>query len=147
MTAAGGRGGPGSVDGPGDDPEDERLLTRLRQLGLIELDALLFGAGPDARARLVAAYADDLADALSVARARMAGLLGVLSAGPDPLGLVAAGPEVRAGGGALEAAGRLAQALSRRAEACRTLARLDEACAVLLPRLFAVERMRRSSSS
>ncbi|HLU66584.1 MAG TPA: hypothetical protein VKZ63_09930 [Kofleriaceae bacterium] len=132
-----------SASGPADDlAGDERLLARLRQLGLVELDALLFGAAGPERARLLAAHADDLADALGRARERMAALVQAIAAGPDPLALVSAPREVRARDGATRAAGGLAARLFDRAEAARTLARLDQACAALLPRLFELERRR-----
>ena len=123
------------------DPDD-LLLGRLRQLGLIDLEALTFGAAGELRGELVAAYADDLADALSRARARMAELVKSIAGGPDPLQLVSAPAEVRARGGAGEAASRLAARLGERADACRQLARLDEACALLLPRLVDVDKKR-----
>lgn len=121
---------------------DDLLLGRLRQLGLIDLDALTFGAAGDLRGELVAAYADDLAEALGRARQRMGELVKSIASGPDPLQLASAPPEVRARGGAGEAASRLAGRLGERAEACRQLARLDEACALLLPRLVEVDRKR-----
>ena len=121
---------------------DDRLLGRLRQLALIELEALTFGAAAELRGDLVAAYADDLADALERARARMAELVTSIAGGPDPLQLASAPPEVRARGGAGEAASRLAARLGERADACRQLARLDEACALLLPRLVDVDTKR-----
>jgi hypothetical protein len=121
---------------------DDLLLGRLRQLSLIDLDALTFGAGAEQRGELVAAYADDLADALVRARERMAELVKSIASGPDPLALVSAPSEVRARGGAGEAASRLASRLADRAEASRQLARLDDACAVLLPRLVDVDKKR-----
>jgi hypothetical protein len=131
---------------PGRDAEildgDDLLLGRLRQLGLIELEALTFGTAAELRGELVAAYADDLADALARARQRMAELVASIASGPDPLQLASAPPEVRARGGAGEAAGRLAARLGERADACRRLARLDDACALLLPRLVDIDRKR-----
>jgi hypothetical protein len=121
---------------------DDRLLGRLRQLALIELEALTFGAAAELRGDLVAAYADDLADALERARARMAELVTSIASGPDPLQLASAPPDVRARGGAGEAASRLAARLGERADACRQLARLDEACSLLLPRLVELDRRR-----
>jgi len=121
---------------------DDLLLGRLRQLSLIDLDALTFGAAADQRGELIAAYADDLADALVRARQRMAELVTSIATGPDPLQLASAPAEVRARGGAGEAASRLSSRLADRAEACRQLARLDDACAVLLPRLVDVDRKR-----
>jgi hypothetical protein len=121
---------------------DDLLLGRLRQLSLIDLEALAFGAGAEQRGELVAAYADDLADALVHARQRMAELVKSIASGPDPLQLASAPAEVRARGGAGEAASRLAGRLADRAEACRQLARLDDACALLLPKLVEVDKKR-----
>ena len=118
---------------------DERLLARLRQLALVEPDALLFGAAEPQRGRLVRAHAEEIAEALGCARARMAELVASIAGGPDPLGVVAAAPAVRARGGA-EGGSRLAARLLERAEAARALARLDEACARLLPRLLDLDR-------
>jgi hypothetical protein len=72
---------------------DELMSARLRDLALVELDAL--GA-------LVAAYADDVADALRDARTRIAALRAQL-AGADPLAVVDApvrqrGSDVGVGG-------------------------------------------------
>jgi len=121
---------------------DDLLLGRLCQLSLIDLDALTFGAAADQRGELVAAYADDLADALVRARQRMGELVKSIASGPDPLQLASAPAEVRARGGAGEAASRLASRLAERAEASRQLARLDDACALLLPRLVDVDKRR-----
>lgn len=121
---------------------DDRLLGRLRQLSLVELDALVAGAGPERRAELLEAYAGDLADALARARARMGELVATIAKGPDPLALVGAPAATRAKSGATESSGRLAARLDERAEACRDLARLDEACALLLPRLIEIDRRR-----
>ena len=113
---------------------DDRLLGRLRQLSLVELDALVAGAGPERRAELLEAYAGDLADALARARARMGELVATIAKG--------APAATRAKSGATESSGRLAARLDERAEACRDLARLDEACALLLPRLIEIDRRR-----
>ncbi len=121
---------------------DDELLGRLRQLSLIDLEALTFGAAGELRGQLIAAYADDLADALVRARQRMGELVKSIASGPDPLQIAAAPAEVRARGGAGEAASRLSARLGERADACRQLARLDEACALLLPRLVDVDRKR-----
>ena len=121
---------------------DDRLLGRLRQLSLVEIDALAAGAAPGRRTELLDAYADDLADALAHARRRMTELVALVSGGPDPLALVGAAPSVRAQSGAGEAASRLSARLFQRAGACRDLARFDEACALLLPHLIEVDRRR-----
>lgn len=121
---------------------DHLLLGRLRQLSLIDLEALTFGAAGELRGQLIAAYADDLADALVRARQRMAELVKSIASGPDPLQIASAPAEVRVRGGAGEAASRLSARLGERAEACRQLARLDEACALLLPRLVEIDKRR-----
>jgi hypothetical protein len=125
------------------DSGDERLLGRLRQLSLVELDSLLAGASGQRYAELVAAHAGDLLDALEQARRRMNELGREIASGPDPLGVLDAAPAVRARGGAgSEGPARLAARLVDRAGACRDLARLQEAAALLLPRLFEIERRR-----
>jgi len=127
-------------DGSGSEGGDDRLLGRLRQLTLIDLDSLLAGASGASRVELLGAYAGDLIDALRQARARMVELTRAVAAGPDPLAILDATRSVRVRGAAGEGPGRLAARLAERASACRDLARLDEAAALLLPRLFEVER-------
>src|SRR5688572_26327567 len=68
------------------DP-DEALSARLRDLALVNLDALAIGLDGEASQDLVAAYADDVADALREARTRMTALKKQL-AGPDPLNVL-----------------------------------------------------------
>jgi len=63
---------------------DEALSTRLRDLALVEIDALLLG---DQTQELVAAFADDVADALREARIRIAALRSQLG-GADPLAVL-----------------------------------------------------------
>lgn len=126
-------------DGSGDGGDD-RLVGRLRQLSLIDLDSLLAGASGDSRVELLGAYAGDLIDALRQARARIAELTRTVAVGPDPLAILDATPSVRVRGAAGEGPGRLAARLAERASACRDLARIEEAAALLLPRLFEVER-------
>ena len=121
---------------------DDRLLGRLRQLSLVELDALLVGAPADRRAALVDAYADDVSDALLRARERMRELVDEIARGPDPLALVDAPGEAVASGGAADAARASSARLADRAERCRELARFDEATGQLLGRLFEVVRRR-----
>jgi len=111
---------------------DEMLSARLRDLALVELDAL---------GELVGAYADDAADALREARTRIAALRAQL-AGADPLGVVDApvrqrGSEAGAGG-----ADRVRDRLLAQAEAARALARLAELAAAVVPRLFEADRRR-----
>jgi len=120
---------------------DLELLGRLRQLSLIELDSLLAGASGSRQTELIAAHVDDLLDALGQARRRMAELGRQIAAGPDPLAILDAAPAVRARGGpSAEGPSRLAARLLERAAACRELARLEEAAALVLPRLFDLER-------
>lgn len=121
---------------------DEALLGRLRQLSLVDPDALLSGTQGSARAELLAALADDLHDALCSARARMAELMIDIQGGPDPLAIVEAAAAMRAQPNAPSAAERAAGRLTGRADSCRRLARFDEACARLLPRLIDVQRRR-----
>jgi len=123
---------------PTGDP-DEVLSTRLRDLALVDLDALTVGLeGPQASA-LTAAYADDLADALREARARIATLRGALG-GPDALNVLDLGNRQRASDAAHAGALRVRDRLLAQAEAGRALARLAELAAPLVPRLFEAER-------
>jgi hypothetical protein len=128
--------------GKSDLGDDERLLGRLRQLSLIDLDSLLAGTGGARHAELLAAHAEDLIDALGQARRRMNQLGHEIAAGPDPLAVLDATPALRARGAVSEGPGRLATRLAERAAACRDLARIEEAAALLLPRLFEIERRR-----
>lgn len=66
---------------------DETLCVRLRDLALVDLDALTVGLDGARGQELAGAYADDVADALREARARLAALRKEL-AGPDPLNVV-----------------------------------------------------------
>jgi hypothetical protein len=122
------------------DDNDEVLLTRLRDLSLVELDALLAGSAGPQRAQLLGSYAEDLCDALQAARERCRELLQVIAAGPDPLNLLDASHEARAREGGREAGDRVARRLAARADACRTLARLDDFTAQLVPRLLDADR-------
>jgi hypothetical protein len=131
------------VSEPGND--DDGLLTRLRDLALVDLDALLVGTGGDHYARLLVAHAEDLEDALRAARAR-AGELQRLVAG-DPLSLLEATYSSRARDGGREAAERTAKKLAQRAQAARALARLDDLAANLFPRLLEADRRRASLGS
>lgn len=127
---------------PGAPDSEGALLARLRDLALVELDALLGGAVPEQADALLDAHAEDLVHALRAARARMHALLREVSAGPEPLGLLDAEPRLRARDNARTAGARSAQRLTARAEACRALARLDELSARILPRLLEVDRRR-----
>jgi len=111
---------------------DELLSARLRDLALVELDAL--GA-------LAPAYADDVADALREARARIAALRTQLG-GADPLAVVDATPRQRGSDAGAAGAERARDRLLTQAEAARALARLAELAAALVPRLFEADRRR-----
>ncbi len=119
---------------------DEQLLSRLRQLSLVEVDSLLAGTSGAAREQLLATFAGDLQEALGQARARIGELAAAFTSGPDPLLLVSAESALRAREGASQAAGRAAERLRQRAEAGRALARLGDAAAQLLPHLFEADR-------
>lgn len=126
------------------DSPDEPLLSRLRDLSLVDLDALLAGASGDHYAELLNTYAEDLGTALRAARERVHELMAVALGGPDPLILLDVGHDVRARDGGREAAERVSRRLAARAEACRALARIDDLAAHLFPRLLEADRRRAS---
>jgi hypothetical protein len=115
---------------------DEVLSARLRDLALVEIDALAAGNHP-----LVGAFADDLAQALGEARTRIAALRTQLG-GPDPLNILDATTRQRASDTATAGAERARDRLVSQAEAARTLARLAELAAPLIPKLFEADRRR-----
>jgi hypothetical protein len=123
----------------GGDP-DEALSMRLRDLALVQLDALAAGLEGPARAALMIAFADDVADALRVARARIAALRGQLAG--DPLGVLDLTPRQRASEAGMASVPRNRDRLLAQATAARGLARLEELVAALLPRLFEADRQR-----
>lgn len=127
--------GPGSAGGAPD--LDEALSTRLRDLALVELDALIAGD----RRSLIAAYADDVADALREARTRIAALRAQLG-GADPLGVLDAAVRQRATDAGVAGADRIRARLAAQAEAARALARLADLASALVPRLFEADRRR-----
>ena len=120
------------------DP-DESLCTRLRDLALVDLDALV--AGAPAPQELVAAYADDVADALREARTRIAALRTSLG-GPDPLNVLDLAAKQRASDVATAGAERARTRLHTQADAARALARLADLSATLAPKLFEADRRR-----
>jgi hypothetical protein len=126
-----------------DTHEDDALIMRLRDLALVDLDALLSGTDGEAYAQLLVTHAEDLEDALRTARARAAELTKII-VGVDPLVLLDSGFAVRARDGGREAAERTARRLAARAAACRALARLDDLAAGLYPRLVEADRRRAS---
>lgn len=121
------------------DP-DAALLTRLRDLSLVDVDALLAGAGDDQYTRLLAAYAEDLSSAIGAARRRIGELLATVNEGPDALAIVDTDSKARAQDAGREAAGRAIERLHRRAEACRQLAVLDDLTGSLVAKLLEVDR-------
>ena len=120
------------------DP-DEALCTRLRDLALVDLDSLVVGAR--APQELVAAFADDVSDALREARVRITALRAV-QGGPDPLNVLDLQPRQRASDTAAAGAARVRQKLVDNAIAARSLARLSELAAQLVGRLFEADRRR-----
>jgi hypothetical protein len=130
--------GAGAAGGVADS--DEALSMRLRDLALVELDALV-GADGERAAELVAAYADDVAETLREARARIATLRGQL-AGPDPLNVVELAPRQRASDSAAAGAVRVRERLVAQAETARAIARLAELAAALSGKLFEADRRR-----
>lgn len=123
--------------------DDEALLMRLRDLTLVDVDALLAGVEGDAYRTLLVGHAEDLEDALRAARTRAAELVKIVTGG-DPLVMLDAGGAARARDGGREASERVARRLTARAGACRALARLDDLAAGLYPKLVDVDRRRGS---
>lgn len=122
--------------GAGPD-SDEALSTRLRDLALVELDALAAGDRP----ALIGAYADDVADALREARNRIAALRAQLG-GADPLGVLDVAARQRASDAGAAGADRIRTRLAAQAEAARALARLADLASSLVPKLFEADRRR-----
>ena len=130
----------GSRDGVAPDP-DEVLSTRLRDLALVDLDALTVGLDGARAQELVGAYADDCADALREARARLAALRKEL-AGPDPLVALDMTARQRASDAGHAGSVRLRDRLVGQAEAARAFARLADLGAGLVAKLFEADRRR-----
>lgn len=130
----------GSRDGAAPDP-DEQLSTRLRDLALVDLDALTVGLDGAQAQALVAAFADDCADALREARARLAVLRKELG-GPDPLSVLDLTARQRASDAGHAGAVRVRDRLVTQAEAARAFARLGELAAGLAGKLFEADRRR-----
>jgi hypothetical protein len=117
---------------------DEALSARLRDLALVEIDALLIG---ERTQDLIAAFADDVADALREARTRIAALRSQLG-GADPLAVLDATTRQRASDAGVAGGDRVRTRLTAQAEASRALARLTELAANLIPKLFEADRRR-----
>jgi hypothetical protein len=130
-----GQGGQGATS----PDADEALSTRLRDLALVEIDALVAGSA-DAAA-LVGAFADDVADAMREARTRIGALRAQLG-GADPLAILDAPPRQRASDGGGAGVERVRARLAVQADAARALARLTDLAASLAPKLFEADRRR-----
>ena len=127
------------VGTPGQGPDvDEALSTRLRDLALVEIDTLIQG---DRAQELVAAFADDVADALREARTRIAALRAQLG-GADPLAVLDAATHQRASDAGAAGVDRIRGRLATQAEAARALARLADLAAGLIAKLFEADRRR-----
>jgi hypothetical protein len=129
------------IDRAGDDDPDETLSMRLRDLALVELDALAAGLDGMTAQPIVVAFADDVADALREARTRIATLRSAFG-GPDPLGVLEVAPRQRASDAGQAGAERTRAKLLSQAEAGRAIARLAELAAALVPKLFEADRRR-----
>jgi len=117
---------------------DEALSARLRDLSLVELDALLIGEGAP---ELVVAFADDVADALREARVRIAALRSQLG-GADPLSVLDVTTRQRASDAGAAGVDRIRARLATQADASRALARLTDLAGNLIPKLFEADRRR-----
>lgn len=120
--------------------ESTALLARLRDLSLVEVDALLTGCEGDERREVLAAHVADLEDALAQVRAQMESMQAQLRDGGDPLAWVDWPAGTRASDDGQAASERGAELLRQRAGQCRQLAILAEAAAAVVPRLLAAER-------
>lgn len=129
----------GPANGAAPVDPDEALCTRLRDLALVDLDALVVSAA--APQVLVATFADDVLDALREARTRIAVLRTSLG-GPDPLNVLDQRPRQRASDTAADGAIRIRHKLVEHATAARSLARLSDLAAALSPKLFEADRRR-----
>jgi len=115
---------------------DEALSTRLRDLALVEIDALAIGD-----AELIAAFADDVADALREARARISARRSQLG-GADPLSVLDVTTRQRASDAGAAGVDRIRARLAAQADAARALARLTDLAAGLTAKLFEADRRR-----
>lgn len=120
---------------------DDELASRLRDLALVEIDALTAGlAATDAQV-IVAEFADDVAEALREARTRIASLRQVLS-GSDPLKVLDLPVRQRASDVAQSGAAQVRNQLGEHAEAARALAKLAALTSGLIGKLFEADRRR-----
>jgi hypothetical protein len=118
---------------------DEALSTRLRDLALVDLDALLVGSRE--AESLLSAFAEDVADALGQARARIIQLRSTLG-GADAFNILDATSRQRGSEAAGAGVERVRSRLTAQADAARALARLTDLAASLLPKLFEADRRR-----
>jgi hypothetical protein len=130
----------GARAGGAPDP-DQGLCTRLRDLALDDLDALVVGLDGARGQQLVAAYADDCADALREARSRLVALRKEL-AGPDPLNVLDVTARQRASDAGHAGSVRVHDRLVAQSEAARIFARLADLSAGLVGKLFEADRRR-----
>jgi hypothetical protein len=127
------------VGNPGNPHDlDEALSARLRDLALVEIDALVLG---ERTQELIAAFADDVADALREARTRIAALRSQLG-GADPLAVLDVAVRQRASDAGAAGVDRIRTRLTVQADAARALARLTDLSAGLVPKLFEADRRR-----
>jgi hypothetical protein len=120
---------------------DEALSTRLRDLSLVEIDALAAGLGSSDAQALIATFADDVNDALRQARARIATLRQALG-GADPLNILDLQARQRASDAGQAGAERVRERLVAQAEAARALSRLADLTSGLVGKLFEADRRR-----
>lgn len=120
---------------------DEALSTRLRDLTLVDIDALTVGLDGARGQEIAVAYADDVADALKEARARLV-VLRKEMAGPDPLSVLDLPARQRASDTAHAGAERVKDRLVAQTEAARVFARLAGLTAPLVAKLFEADRRR-----
>ena len=122
------------------DP-DEPLCTRLRDLALVDLDALTAGLDGEQGQALTSAFAEDVADALREARARLVALRKDL-AGPDPLNVLDMTARQRASDAGHAGAVRITDRLASQTDAARAFARLAGLTSPLIAKLFEADRRR-----
>lgn len=117
---------------------DGTLVERLRDLALVEVDALLAGVPEDERSALLAAHVADLEDALTRARDGMNQAMTNLAR--EQMAWISWPGAKRAGDDGAEAARQSAESLVERARLAREAAALAEAAARVVPRLVAADR-------
>jgi hypothetical protein len=128
-----------SSSAPATQSSDEWLISRIRDLAIVDFAALQHGLD-DADARhLLAGYARDAHEALLSAQVRSNELrhaMAKFDVGAALLG----NQRARKSGDGRAAGERIAMTLRERAALARALARYDEVSAALWPRLLAAER-------